>query len=65
MSYTAALFTILGLILAGQKFRDCWIFFMIGNCFWLTYGVQSHQWPIVATDSIMLLINFHNARKWK
>ena len=64
LSYIAACFSLVGILLNIKKNPLCWFCFMISDTLWFTYSYITGQWAITLTHTVFLVTNFIGFYSW-
>ena len=64
ISYIAAFFSFVGILLNIRKNILCWFMFMISDSLWFSYSLLTGQWAITITHTIFMISNFVGMYSW-
>ena len=64
ISYIAATFSFIGILLNIRRNILCWFMFMISDSLWFTYSLLTGQWAITITHTIFMISNFAGMYSW-
>ena len=54
-----------GLILSGRKNIYCWPVWIVGNFFWIIFGIQSKILSIIVLNFAFIIVNVIGWRNWR
>jgi hypothetical protein len=57
-------FILLATYALAKKKRLCLVLYSLGNVCWITSGIHSHLWAIVALDGILTALNIRAWIQW-
>lgn len=64
-SWFAAAVSVLGLWLGGVNPRIGWVYGLISQSVWITYGVTTHQSGMLALSAAFLVLYSRNLWRWR
>ena len=62
--WTGDLLLLISVWRLGNKCKDGWLFSLVGNLCWLSYGISETIWAAVFISSVMVALAICNWRKW-
>lgn len=64
LSYIAACFSLVGILLNIRKNPLCWFCFMGSDTLWLYYFITTKQYAPMFTHIVFLFVNFYGMYSW-
>jgi hypothetical protein len=64
-SWLAALVSIAGLWLSGHNPKIGWLYGIVSQGVWATYGLTTHQPGMIALSAAFVVIYTRNLRRWR
>jgi nicotinamide riboside transporter PnuC len=65
LGYTAALFSLVGIVFNAQKKMACWPVWLISNIMWITYSVIEGDMPSILLWITFSIFNIYGWVQWK
>ena len=57
-------FTIVGMVMAGNKHRLSWAVGLLGQVFWLVWIMASESWGLLPSCLVLVVVYGRNHLKW-
>lgn len=64
LDWIASALALIVLILNGNKKIICWPIWLLGNVFWVSYGVTHSVWSIVLVNFAFAVVNIVGWKRW-
>lgn len=65
LDWIATSFTFASMHYVGERNRIGFALGMIGNIFWIGFGLMAHSWGVVVGNVVLFGLNFKGHLRWK
>jgi len=65
LDWIATSFTFGSMHYVGERNRVGFALGMIGNCFWIAFGLMAHSWGVVVGNVVLFGLNLKGHFRWK
>jgi nicotinamide riboside transporter PnuC len=64
MAYVGTVLTILGILLNSKQRIESWAVWIVGDAIWIVTYWPRHDWAVVITNSVFVVVNFYGWWAW-